>query len=67
MRKSINNAELKSADIHKIRWSHNVHNSNNKPEGRSVERIPPTSTLTFQNLITLPSVAKGMTDEANVD
>jgi len=36
-------------------------------EGRSVERIPPHRpwplTLTFQNLITLSPVAKGMTDE----
>ena len=34
-------------------------------EGRSVDRIrpPPTLTLTFQNLITVSPVTKGMTDE----
>ena len=35
----------------------------NKLEGRSVERIPPPLTLTFENLITASPVATGMTDE----
>ena len=38
--------------------------SEKKPEGRSVERIPPPPTLTLPNLITSSPVAKGMIDYA---